>query len=324
MRPVVSPAPAETRGPVSVHPWAYGHEDVLRRFDVNPLTGLSVEEAARRRGALGPNLVETDAENAPAADDAQPWWTVLGSAAARWSGIRAMVEAIRGRQAPEASLEEIEAGRQLFVARVLRSDRVLSVPAVDLVPGDIVLLAQGDLVPADARLLDVVELRVDEEPLTGGELASSRCVAPVGNGWTPVADRRSMVHAGSRIVHGAGTAVVVATGPLTVLGRAALHRATPVRSLGRGSLSRATLRPGALGRRAGLGAGVARRVSRGPAESAAPAGLPWLASAAPPSPVLAPVVEPVVSEEAPVAVVRRTRPARVGRNYHRWTRSCGF
>ncbi|MFI5953657.1 cation-transporting P-type ATPase [Cryptosporangium sp. NPDC051539] len=332
MRPTMSPAPAETRGPVSVHPWAYSHEDVLRRFDVNPLTGLTTDEAARRRGALGPNLVEPGSDDTHAAETVQPWWAVLGSAAARWSGVRAVVEAIRGRRA-EVSLTDIEAGRQQFVARVLRSDRVLSVPAVDLVPGDIVLLAQGDLIPADARLLDVVELRVDEEPLTGGELASSRCVAPVGNGWTPVADRRSMVHAGSRIVHGAGTAVVVATGPLTVLGRAALHRATPIRSLGRGSLSRATLRPGGLGRRGGLGAGATRRVARA-AESAAPAGLPWLASAAPPSVIVPSVIVPspvrvaaaaaVVEPVATPAPVRRTRPSRVGRHYHRWTRSCGI
>ncbi|SHN21089.1 cation-transporting P-type ATPase [Cryptosporangium aurantiacum] len=339
MRPAVSPAPAETRGPVSVHPWAYPHEEVLRRFDVNPLTGLTVEEAARRRGALGPNLVETDADKTVDGAATQPWW----AAVAEWTGVQAMVDAVRGRRiAPDHTLTDVEAGRQQFQARVLRSDRVLSVPAVDLVPGDIVLLAQGDLVPADARLLDVVEMRVDEEPLTGGELASSRCVAPVGNGWTPVADRRSMIHAGSRVVHGAGTAVVVATGPLTVLGRATMLRATPLRSsVGRGNLGRAALRPGRLGRRGGLGAGASRRTAGGPraTESAAPAGLPWLPSAAPPSrrpaPVAAPpvavepapcVTEPVVARRpaGPRPLVLGSRPARAARSARRWTRSCGY
>ncbi|GAA3384513.1 P-type ATPase [Cryptosporangium minutisporangium] len=336
MRPAVSPAPAETRGPVSVHPWTYPHEEVLRRFDVNPLTGLTVEEAARRRGALGPNLVDPAPADTAAA--AQPWWVVL----AQWTGVQAMVDAVRGRRtAPDHTLTDVEAGRQQFQARVLRSDRVLMVPAVDLVPGDIVLLAQGDLIPADARLLDVVELRVDEEPLTGGELASSRCVAPVGNGWTPVADRRSMVHAGSRIVHGAGTAVVVATGSLTVLGRATMHsanRAASVRStIGRGNLGRAALRPGRLGRRGGLGAGADRRAASGAraTESAAPAGLPWLPSAAPPSRRVAPVpsappapsvlVEPVTETHrvSPRPLVLGARPARAARSARRWTRSCG-
>jgi len=339
MRPAVSPAPAETRGPVSVHPWAYPHEEVLRRFDVNPLTGLTLEEAARRRGALGPNLVEAGAEDDGAVT--APWWDTLASATSRWTGIRALVEAVRSRRAAaDEARTDVAAGRQQLVARVLRSDRVLTVLAVDLVPGDIVLLAQGDLVPADARLLDVVELRVDEEPLTGGELASSRCVAPVGNGWTPVADRRSMVHAGSRIVYGAGTAVVVATGPLTVIGRATLNRVTPQRSaLGRNGLGRADRRPGGLGRRGGLGAGADRRAARGTrtAESAAPSGLPWLPSAAPPSGALPAVavfgptiVEPIVAEPAVLAappaarpLVLGARPARAARSARRWTRSCG-
>jgi hypothetical protein len=342
MRPAVSPAPAETRGPVSVHPWAYSHDEVLRRFDVNPLTGLTLEEAARRRGALGPNLVAPDQAEATDADAAQPWWAVFGSAAARWTGVQALVDALRRAWAtPTDNLADVEAGRQQFAARVLRSDRVLTVPAVDLVPGDIVLLAQGDLIPADARLLDVVELRVDEEPLTGGEVASTRCVEPVGSGWTPLADRRSMVHAGSRVVYGAGTAVVVATGPLTVLGRAALNRTTPVRStLGRASLSRAGLRrtglgrPNGLGRRGGLGAGADRRTAsvsstaRG-AESAAPAGLPSPPSAAPPSPpALLPSLPRLSDAPAPLPaelrpLVLQLRSARSGRTNRRWTRSCG-
>lgn len=317
MRPAVSPAPAETRGPVSVHPWAYSHEEVLRRFDVNPLTGLTLEEAARRRGALGPNVVEPGSDDEAAA-------TVLAPTV-RWVRLRAFVDTLLARRGSDAPLAGEEAGGQQFMARVLRSDRVLTVLAVDLVPGDILLLAQGDLIPADARLLDVVELRVDEEPLTGGELASSRCVAPVGNGWTPVADRRSMVHAGSRIVHGAGTAVVVATGPLTVIGRAMLNRIT---SAQRGSLGRA--------RAARRSAGTDRRAARVTA-SAAPSGLPWLPSAAPPSALLPAPVEvkqPVAPEPLDVAVVRPvtaprpvvlgSRPARSARSARRWTRSCGL
>lgn len=228
MRPAVTPAPAGTRGPVSVHPWAYPFDEVVRRFDVNPLCGLSMAEAARRRGALGPNVVEPD----PAQSDRtalaanRPQWAVFASAAAKWTGLEAAFRALqRLWTSAETEPPAIELERQELTARVLRSDRVLDVPAADVVPGDIVLLAQGDTMVADGRLLDVVELRVDEEALTGWSFPSSRCVAPVGNSWTPLADRRSMVHAGGRIVYGAGIAVVVATGPLTALGRAALaHR----------------------------------------------------------------------------------------------------
>ena len=237
MHPALTPAPAGTRGPVSVHPWAYPFDEVVRRFDVNPLCGLSMEEAARRRGALGPNLVEPDPTTNPGAlDAARPQWSVFASAAAEWTGLRAAYQALqRLWTLPEPVSPAAELERQELTARVLRSDRVLDIPAADVVPGDIVLLAQGDTMVADGRLLDVVELRVDEEALTGWSFPSSRCVAPVGNSWTPLADRRSMVHAGGKIVYGAGIAVVVATGPLTALGRAALA-SRPVSGSGRGNL----------------------------------------------------------------------------------------
>ena len=116
---------------------------------------------------------------------------------------RAM-EALRGVAAPQA--------------RVLRDGRQTDRPARELVPGDLVLLVAGDRVPADARLLESANLRINEAPLTGESLPvekdSLRQEAPEA----PVADRRNMVFSGTTVSYGRGRAVVTGTGPATAIG----------------------------------------------------------------------------------------------------------
>ncbi len=103
-------------------------------------------------------------------------------------------------------------------ARVLRDGREITIPANELVPGDIIRLEFGDRVPADARLLTAENLLVDEAALTGESL-------PVIKDHTAV-DERAIVLAGTDILSGTATAIVVATGEDTRLGRAqrALHQ----------------------------------------------------------------------------------------------------
>jgi len=105
-------------------------------------------------------------------------------------------------------------------ARVLRDGREAKIPAAELVPGDIVLLEAGDRVPADARLLEALELRVDEAALTGESLPvdkNSNAVRAIA----PLADRIDMVYSGTVIVYGKATAVITATGMKTELGKIA-------------------------------------------------------------------------------------------------------
>ena len=103
-------------------------------------------------------------------------------------------------------------------ATVLRGGKRFVVPAETLVPGDIVLLASGDKVPADLRLLSVKNLRIEEAALTGESTA-------VEKGNTPVAadavlgDRNCMAYSGTLVVYGQGTGVVVATADATEIGR---------------------------------------------------------------------------------------------------------
>ncbi|PAP78665.1 cation transporter [Rubrivirga marina] len=104
------------------------------------------------------------------------------------------------------------------LATVLRDGRRQSLPAADLVPGDVVALQSGDKVPADVRLLEARTLKVEEAALTGESVPVEKGPAPV-DADAGVGDRRSMGYSGTLVTYGTGTAVVVGTGARTELGR---------------------------------------------------------------------------------------------------------
>ncbi len=115
--------------------------------------------------------------------------------------------------------------------RVLRDGAVAEVEASVLVPGDVVLLSAGDRVPADLRLFECSELRVDESMLTGETEPAEKGVEPVGGGSAAaVAERACVCHLGTLARSGHGRGVVVATGGATELGAVvALMGAAPER-----------------------------------------------------------------------------------------------
>jgi magnesium-transporting ATPase (P-type) len=103
-------------------------------------------------------------------------------------------------------------------AHVLRDQRRSTVPAEALVPGDIVLLESGDKVPADLRLLEVKNLRVEEAALTGESEPVEKAPEPVA-AEAALGDRACMVYAGTLVTFGQARGVVVATGLGTEIGR---------------------------------------------------------------------------------------------------------
>ena len=103
--------------------------------------------------------------------------------------------------------------------RVLRDGIEVEVEASQIVPGDIVLLREGDRVPADIRLIDTVDLEVDESSLTGESTPVEKDHKVVLDPNTPVSERENMVFMGTYIVRGRGKGVVVSTGMNTVLGK---------------------------------------------------------------------------------------------------------
>ena len=102
-------------------------------------------------------------------------------------------------------------------AMVLRDGKQVTIPAKELVPGDVVLLQSGDKVPADLRLLRVKGLQIQESVLTGESIAVEKIIEPVAL-ESVVGDRLCLAYSGTLVTHGQGAGVVVATGADTEIG----------------------------------------------------------------------------------------------------------
>jgi P-type Ca2+ transporter type 2C len=201
-------------------------------------SGLSSEESAERLGLYGPNRIEAERKAS--------LWTLLldqfSNVLVLTLLIATVLSAILGHGLEAAAIavivlfavllgfvqefkaeKAIEALRQMAapMARVRRDGKECVVNAVDLVPGDLLLLAAGDRVPADARLLQALNLRADEASLTGESLPSEKESGAVLRQDAIPGDRRNMVFAGTSISYGRGTAVVVSTGMQTEFGHIA-------------------------------------------------------------------------------------------------------
>jgi len=120
------------------------------------------------------------------------------------------------------SEKAMEALKQMTAptATVIRDGEEEKIPARDLVPGDIILLQTGDRIPADSRLTEAVNLKIDEAPLTGESVAVNKTTQII-SGDIPVADRKNMAYMGTTVVYGRGKAIVTGTGMATEFGKIA-------------------------------------------------------------------------------------------------------
>ena len=131
------------------------------------------------------------------------------------NAVMGFIQETRAESAMEA-LIQMAAPR----ARVRRDGNVKQIPAREIVPGDILLLETGDKVPADARLIEVSNLKVNEATLTGESMAVEKHTKVIG-GAVPVAERKNLVYMGTIVTYGRTTAMAVRTGMSTEIGKIA-------------------------------------------------------------------------------------------------------
>ncbi len=137
-------------------------------------------------------------------------------------GIILVINAVLGVVQEFRAEKAIQALKRMAApsAHVIRNNKRLTIPASEVVPGDIIILEAGDKVPADARLIEVVNLKVDEASLTGESEPVFKAIDPVDE-EVPVQDRTNMVFMGTSVVWGRGLAIVTHTGMNTEFGRIA-------------------------------------------------------------------------------------------------------
>lgn len=218
--------------------------EVCDRLDVDPGQGLTSQEVQRRLEEHGPNELRSR--------DAVPLWrrilaqfqdplVYLLLVAVLVSLVIWVIEGMAGVPVDvvviaaililnavigfvqEAKAEDAVAALAEMTAAsssVLRDGRATTVASAELVPGDILLLSEGDSVGADARLIEATGLKIQEASLTGESAAVVKSPATL-TGEVALADRQDMVHKGTAVVEGVGRAVVTSTGMFTEMGRIA-------------------------------------------------------------------------------------------------------
>ncbi len=212
-------------------------EETFARLESGP-DGLSSGEAARRLEQFGPNELQAQRRISPWSILFEQFKNVLivilllATALSAFLGhgveaiaitvivlfavILGFIQEFRAERAIEA-LREMAAPS----ATVIRDGRDQRLPARELVPGDLIVLATGDKIPADARLTEAINLQTEEAPLTGESTPVEKHSRALQDDTLPPADQRNMAFAGTAVTYGRGRAVIAATGMATEFGKIA-------------------------------------------------------------------------------------------------------
>jgi Ca2+-transporting ATPase len=230
--PTRTPEPDDTRW------YSLSVDDAVTRLGVEPTSGLSAAEVTSRLATYGKNEVATEPPpttwQMAKAQIANPMNIMLLIVAIASFAIGQIATGIvvaslvtfnvvMGTNQERKAMASVDALAQLQVpmARVRRDGTVGEVDSVGLVPGDIVLVEAGDLVPADARIVSSASLEVQEAALTGESAPIAKDSTTLGDQEQPLGDRTNLVFQNTQVTRGSAELVVVATGQSTQMGQIA-------------------------------------------------------------------------------------------------------
>ncbi len=212
--------------------------EVIRSFSVNYERGLTSNEAKKRLLKYGYNQLQSTKRVTP--------WQIFGRQFADFMVLvlvgAALVSFLLGEKADAVTIiaiiilnavlgfvqeyraeKSLEALKELTApsAHVLRDSKIQRISAKEVVPGDILILESGTCLAADARLIQTVDLEVNEATLTGESLAVLKNTGIIPDNHPALGDRHNMVYAGTTVSSGRGRALVTATGMQTEIGKIA-------------------------------------------------------------------------------------------------------
>jgi Ca2+-transporting ATPase len=218
---------------VSEDPHSQPAEAVLDA-ETSRVEGLTAEEASSRLDVHGENeLVQSGGRSTTDIlfaqfDSVLIWVLLVAAGLSIWAGhavdailiaIIVVANGLFGFVQDYQAEQSLESLRSLAAptATVRRDGEVASIEATQLVPGDVVVLTGGDVVPADGRVIEATDLEVDEASLTGESVPTSKTTEPVASD-TPLADRSNMVYKSTNVTRGKGAVVITETGMETEVG----------------------------------------------------------------------------------------------------------
>ena len=239
----LSNAATTERAPTSRkdHPSWHGMDDaaVAQQIGVDPAQGLSASDAAERLRSYGPNrlagakkesgfrafvrqyqdfmqiiLLGAAIVNALVTDEAGTTILLVGLT---------VLNAVIGLRQEAKAEESVAALAQMMktIARVRRDGQAIEIDAEEVVPGDVVLVEAGNLIPADGRIVVAATLEIEEAALTGESLPVAKQTEPVTGDDVPLGDRICMAYMNTSVTRGRGELVVTETGMATEIGHIA-------------------------------------------------------------------------------------------------------
>jgi len=218
-------------------------EEILQQFGVSAEKGLSAAEAKKRLETYGPNRLQSEKQKSTLQiffDQFKGSMVMILFVAAVISGIMGLqngegfldtivilailvVNALIGMVEEKKAQSSLEALKKMSAphSKVLREGEIVEISSTEIVPGDIVVLDTGDIVPADMRLIEAVNLKIQESALTGESVPVEKNAETLNAEDVPLGDRKNMAFSTCVVTYGRGKGIVVATGMHTEVGKIA-------------------------------------------------------------------------------------------------------